>query len=218
MRRIFALLLVLSLVLPACSLSTLQDLIQMPTPTLEGTPAPTDLPTSTSTIIPTQPTPTFTATPTLIYNAQEPFIPTVPPNVGTPFIPPLVPTPVGTSRYTGFVSVVTAGRVIYWGICEPNYTTITATVEDPERVFSVIIFIRLKDKKYEDETKWSRGAAMDKQDGGVFTYKLRSKKIDDYGHFFHAWVLYQLVATDRDGMIIGRTPVMDKDIVLEACP
>lgn len=220
--KCYAVITFLILLALACSLSDIPGLIPEATP-----PPPTEPPTSTSpptetpTITPTQPTPTFTPTPTPL--GWQPTPTTAPTEKGetnlsiAPTLPPLEEIVTNTPKYSGFLTVFLQSNVIYWGACSPNSTLITATVENPVKVDGVILFLRLKDKKFEDETEW-RGVAMDKQDGGLYTYTLHYKNLNDYGHFTHAWVLYQLVAVNKKGEPIGRTVVYDNRLSLEACP
>lgn len=219
MKHLIALFLITALLLSSCDLlETLPDVSGLmpqntPLPPTEP-PTQTSLPANTPTVAITPATPTFTTTPTMIG--------LMPPAVNLPISTPDLSIPLGTgtpvlSQYGGFIAVYLSNNLIYWGICSPSETIITATVEDPKLVYSVILFVRLKDKKYDDETEW-KGMAMDKEDGGHFTYKLKYKNIDDYGHFFHAWVLYQLVATNKNGDVVGRTPVAENRLSLEACP
>lgn len=219
----YALVMLLTVFILACSLSDVPGLLPQPTPLPPtATAIPTNPPTETPTITPTQPTPTFTTTPTLL--GWEPSPTEAPAETPDPRLPSKTPTReppadwgTSTPRYSGFLTVFLQYGVIYWGACSPNSTLITATVENPRLVDDVILFVRLKDKKFEEETKW-RGVTMDKKDNGLYTYNLHYANLNDYGHFAHAWVLYQLVATDRNGNVVGRTAVTDNRLSLEACP
>ena len=211
------------LLLSSCTLPDMASLLPQPSPLPPTeTATQTAIPSETPTITPTQPTPTFTTTPTLL--GWEPSPTNAPTETPDPRLPSETPTAeplanwgTSTPKYSGFLTVFLQYGVIYWGSCAPNATLITATVENPRLVDDVILFVRLKDKKFEDETEW-RGVTMDKKDNGLYTYTLHYKNLNDYGHFTHAWVLYQLVATDKKGNIVGRTPVTDNRLSLEACP
>ena len=165
----------------------------------------------------TLPTPTFTDTPTLISFGPTQTASNTP--TETSPIPVLV-TP-GTSTPppgdTGFASVLLSATHIYWGVCDPNQVTFTAQVVDTEQVFSVVLFVRLKDQKSDDTTDWNTGIAMNGKGNGTFTYTLKAKSIDGYNSYLNAWVYYQLVATDAGNNVLGRTAVYTQSLALSPC-
>jgi hypothetical protein len=95
---------------------------------------------------------------------------------------------------------------------------ITAEVEDPEEVFSVILFVRVKDFKEEDYTPWTSGEIMQDRGQGIFTRKLVGSKIKGHDHYLKSWVYFQLVATNIEGEEIGRTRVFEKAFDMYPCP
>jgi hypothetical protein len=189
------------------------------------TPAPIPSSTKTPSNTASQSTPTFTSTPTLIggvtlptqANAITPMRITAlaytPPG-GTLFAPPTV-TPV--PQNTGFSSVTTSEKIIYWGSCHPGEAKIKTKVLEPDKVFNVVIFIRLRELNTTDSTPWNKGAAMDDRGEGNYTYILDADHIEGYKNYFRAWVYYQLVATDKDGNIIGRTQVYTQNLSIAPC-
>ncbi len=219
MRR-SALISFLGLIVLACSFS-ISDLLPAPTP---GTPLPTGSPTvsstpsKTPTITPTLPTPTFTDTPTLISSGPTPTAsgtPT-PTNSLAPLVTQSSATPTGLN--VGFASVLISTTHIYWGVCDPSQVTFTAQVTDPATVFNVVLFVRLKDSKSDDTTDWNMGIAMNDKGNGTFTYTLKAKSIDGYSLYSSAWVLYQLVSTDKQNNNMGRTQVYSQSLLLSPCP
>lgn len=199
--------------LSACSL--------LPT---EGTPTPTKTPFITLTPIDTPEntsTATLRPTATIVRIATfDPNLPTSTPNVlivdGSTVTPFAAAT--SSSPGPGFVRVEYSPKKIYWGGCTPNSASIKAEVEDPEEVFSVIIFVRVKDFKEEDYTPWTSGEIMLDRGQGEFTYKLIGSKIYGHNHYLRSWVYFQLVATNIEGEEIGRTKVYEKAFDMYPCP
>ena len=207
----------IAFLLSACSMADLLD-SSTNTPASTSTPAytftPIDTPTNTET-----PTPRPSATIVRIAT-WDPNQPTFTPIVFlvdgktiTPFY-----TPTSSKPGIGFFSVKYSPKKIYWGGCSPNSVTITAEVDDPEEVFSVIIFIRVKDIKKEDYTPWTNGDVMLNRGQGVFTTTLVGSKIYGHDHYLRSWVYFQLVATNIEGEEIGRTKIYEKAFDMYPCP
>ncbi|NWF64175.1 MAG: hypothetical protein HXY38_07710 [Chloroflexi bacterium] len=205
--------------LSACSMADLLVPTSTPLPTKTAfiTFTPADTPTSTNT-----PKPTASATIVRI-PTQDPNLPTF-----TPFALPQIiidgntVTPAITSTRTapgpGFFSVEYSPTKIYWGGCEPNQVNVRAEVEDPDEVFSVIIFTRVRDIEKEDYTPWTSGNIMLNRGQGEFTYNLIGSKIEGHNHYLRSWVYFQLVATNIKGEEIGRTRVFEKAFDMYPCP
>lgn len=224
MRRI--LLPALTLLLLSCSVS---DLLPVPTspppaPTLEA--ASTVTPTAS----PTQATPTFTHTPTfeggmpqmtaaeitgtvtpLIFETPLSIFDTAVPTSSFPTVTPDIPG-------EGFQSVSISGSEIFWGVCEPGTVDVVAVVSDPQEVSSVLFFLQLQETTSDDSTPWSNGEDMKNEGGGLFTYTLNADTINGRRNYLEAWVLYQLVATDQAGKVIGRTKVYEGKLKIRPCP
>lgn len=194
-------------------------------PFLSAPPLPTNTPGPTATVtVSSTPTitPTLTPSPTIVhFPTQDPDLPTatfvpipifIGINTATPAIPP---TPIKPGA--GFDSVLVSDNKIFWGSCKPNRTKITARVEDPEAVISVVIFVQIKSAKKEDYTPWSTGNVMYKYNDGTYTYILKANDIEGHNHYKDSWVRYQLVATDIDGKEIGRTRIYTQSIQLAPC-
>ena len=211
MRKILFLL-ITTFLMQAC---TALDLIQGPVaPTSTSTPPPTTSNTPTITLTPTRtvtPTPRNTAT-LIISQFNTPVI-LVDGVVSTAAI--YTPTPIFPTG--GFESVEITDGLIYYGVCKRYYTKFTVKMEHPEDVAKVYIFFRLESaKKPGDTTPWT-GSVTDNDGGGYFRYTLRANNIPERRNFIKAWVHYQFVAEDADGIIIGRTQVYTRNLVLEPC-
>ncbi len=183
-------------------------------PTVTFTPADT----ATVTI-----TPTITPSPTIIHiPTQDPNLPTVtfapvPIFIGkytaTPATPP---TPIRPGP--GFLSVQVSEKKIFWGICQPNRVRITTVLENPEVVYSVVIFVQVKSAIKEDYTPWTIGNVMQRRGDGSFSYSLSANTTRGHNHYKNSWILFQLVATDDIGGVIGRTKIYTNEIALSPCP
>jgi hypothetical protein len=220
MRR-FTFVMVLAILLQACSGISIQDMLNPPTktPTITKTPTVTFTPTITSTATIT---PTITPTTTIVHiPTQDPNQPTatfipIPIFVGDNTITPIA-TPTEFRPGPGFLSVTVPEKKIFWGSCKHNKTTITAEVENPEDVFSVVIFVRTKSLKKEDYTPWTTGDVMHSHRNGTYSYTLVGSNIEGHNHYKDSWVFFQLVATDVKGKEIGRTMIFTNSISLSPC-
>jgi hypothetical protein len=213
MRRV-CLVLVLAIFIQACAGTTSTN-ISAPTAAVPATYTPIDTPTVTV-------TPSITSAPTVVH------LPTLDPNQPTStFIP--IPIFIGKSTITpvltstpvrpgpGFLSVQISEKKIYWGSCQPNRTKIIAQVENPEDVFSVIIFVQVKSATKEDSTPWTSGNTMQRHGNGNFSYSLAANTTRGHNHYKKSWILFQLVATDDMGEVIGRTKIYTNEIALSPC-
>lgn len=217
--RTRSLLLVLVVLLQACSMADLLPATSTPKPT--ATPFITLTPLNTPTITRTS-RPTASATIVRI-PTQDPNQPTF-----TPFALPQILvdgntiTPALTSTRSapgpGFISVEWSPVKIYWGGCEPNQVTIRAEVEDPDEVVSVVIFVRVRDIEKEDYTPWTTGDVMLDRGQGEFTHTLIGSEIEGHNHYLRSWVYFQLIATNIEGEEIGRTRVYEKAFDMYPCP
>ena len=220
MRKIYFVML-LTMLLQACSLATIQEGLFPPTdtpsPTATATISSTPTKTATASI-----TPTLTASPTIVhFPTQDPNLPTqtfapIPIFIGndtaTPVIPP---TPIRPGP--GFDSVLISDKKIFWGNCTPNKTQIIAIVDDPDEVVSVVIFMQVKSMKEEDYTPWTSGNVMFNHRDGTFSYSAVGSEIEGHNHYKNSWVRFQLVATDDKGEEIGRTRIYTEVIDLSPC-
>ena len=226
MKKLIPVLLITALLSGCSSLAPLLQIAFTPTPlppqdTLTPAPTVTPLPTqdlfATSTFTPTSLLPTFdgipetTEDPSLPTETPEP-LPTFgpPPNVGTYFTP----------KNEGFLAVLISNNILYWneGPCMPRSVKISAFVTDLEATKSVVMFMRLREKKNTlNFTDWGGGAILLKADNGSFNYTVTPKNISKYALYKDAWVEYQLVALNEENLVIGRTQVYDRNISLVRC-
>jgi hypothetical protein len=201
--------------------------VQACSPGVSTPPTATEPPTPTETATPVF-TPTITPSPTIVrIPTQDPEQSTVtalaiPLFIGsvtaTPFsFSAFFPTPGPVRPGSGFVSVEVSNNKLYWGGCKYNRTLITAEVEDPKEVFSVVLFTRTKLLKEEDTTPWTSGNVMYNNRDGTFTYLMRGNDVKGPIPTRKSWVLFQLVATNIDGEEIGRTRIFEDLIQLGPC-
>ena len=229
MKKILAL--TLCLTLAACSAIPPELLAILITPTALP-PTKVVTPTITSTITPTLPTPTFTSTPTMIGAKPSPTETITPTETVTPTMdlsatvtptsatdtPGPTMTGTATQKYGGFASVFISVDTIYYGICEPTETIITASVQDTQNVTNMVAFFRLVDKVTLKVTDWNPAISMQDKGGGTFTLTLRATDILDYKKYNDVWVSYQLVGANKRGDPIARTQIVTNSITLMACP
>lgn len=192
-------------------------------------PPATVVPTATATFTPTE-TPTATMTPTITPSPTIVHIPTYDPFQPTPTGIPLPifggkstptpytflsPTPSGPGP--GFVDVKITEKNIHWGSCQPNSTKIIAKVQNPEDVYSVIVFVQVKSAIKEDYTPWTNGDVMQRNKDETFSYVLSANTTRGHNHYKRSYIYFQLVATDWYGEEIGRTKIYSDEIALSPC-
>lgn len=191
-----------------------------------NTPAPTLTATKTSIPSTKTPTPTATRLPTIVHiSTQDPNLPTatfapIPVFIegGATVTPaPAAVTPTLFRPGPGFLTVDFSEKKIFWGSCKHNKAIVTAQVEDPEEVFSVVIFVRVKAAFKEDYTPWTTGDVMHDTGGGEYTYTLVGSAIEGHNHYKNSWVMVELVATNIKGEEVGRTRIYDQALALSPC-
>jgi hypothetical protein len=214
----FLLVLSLSALLTACTFSLpLAPATLTPTPIQSPTRTPP--PSRTPTITPTVPTPTFTRTPTPL--GGQPTLHETNTSTSTPELLQLVlgGSLTQTSFVQGFVSILLSTAQIYWGRCDlPKEVSVIAQVSDASQVANVTLFLRLKYKSLEIFSSWDTGALMTSHFNGTFTHAFRSEEIKNYSSYSDAWVQMQFVSTDKNGIILDRTPIFSNNLGLTACP
>jgi hypothetical protein len=193
-------------------------------------PSPTRKPTLTftATIAPTMtitptitPSPTIVKIPTVDYNATSTppaftYIIPSPGDVEGGAMP--VPTETPSSPGAGFEWVKVAGTQVYWGICTPNKLKVTAQVSEPKDVYSVVLFVRLRNLKAQIFSPWNKGTGMHAMgNDGLWTQDLYASSVNGHVAFRRGWVWYQLVATGKDNLEVGRTRIFMDSIRLEPC-
>jgi len=220
MRKFIFLGIVLLSFLSSCSASSANSAgaeTGAPTPTLTASVTP--LPTQTFT--PT-PSPTIVKIPTIDYNATS-----TPPAYlfGTPTPQeilssdaPLNATPTFEGYGEGFEWIKIEASKFYWGICKPSRILVTAQVSNPEEVYSISLFVRLRHYKAEIYTHWSKGSGMEKiGEDGMWAEYIYANVLDGNAKFRKGLVSYQLVATNVDNIEVGRSPVFKDAIFVEPC-
>ncbi len=168
---------------------TVSDVTITPTNTL--TPNITVTPTWTST--PTE-TPTTTLTPTTTRT--------------------LTPTASSTAAALSFSPQISTA-LFYYGSCDPNEVTIQVFVPG-DSVYSVVLFTHLQDQAGGGTTGWDEGTSMNPEGSSWFTRSVSSRNVTGAANYKNAWLLFQFVATNRSGKVIGRSAVYS-DITLSRC-
>jgi hypothetical protein len=222
MRRLYFVMGLLAIFLQACSGVSFQNMLNLSTntPAVIATPTVTFTPTITSTATVT---PSITPTTTIVHiPTQDPNQPTatfmpIPIFMGGNTTPTAIVTPLIDRPENGFLSVLVSEKKIFWGGCKLNKTKITARVENPEDVYSVVIFVRVKALKREDYTPWTTGDVMFNRGNGSFSYTLVGSNIEGHNDYKESWVFFQLVATNVKGEIVGKTRVFTNSISLSPC-
>ena len=156
--------------------------------------------------------PAATETPT-----STPASVTVPASTDTS--PAASPTLTETPDPAKLFSSVNLSSQVISSSCEPKTVRFEITPADP-KVYSVLLFIRLHYKTAGDRTSWNEGFAM-KPLYGKFIYDLNASSISDFNKFKDpvAWVQFQLVTTDTNGTVIGRSEVFTDKLTISAiCP
>jgi len=107
-------------------------------------------------------------------------------------------------------------NAIYYGGCEPRQITFQVGVSDPD-MHSIILFTRVEDKATGEQTDWGAGVFdMEQLGSGWFSLSLLVTEIPDFNKYEDALLLYQLVTTDEDDAILGRTQTF-RDVSLGKC-
>jgi hypothetical protein len=91
----------------------------------------------------------------------------------------------------------------------------TVRVTDPGQVFSVVVFVKFRNKSTGKDTGWDEGSSMEDQGSGRFTFTFDGNLM---GVYADSWVVYQLVATDTKGNNVARSPVFPDKLSLLHCP
>jgi len=198
MKKIFAVIFILTLVQAACNL-----------PLAVSTQTPRGLPTVIETLAPDSASgtaPVSVSTPLADASTLEA---TQAPSTAT-----LTETPAQANLFSG----VTLSAQVISANCGPQSVHFEVTPTDP-KTYSVVLFIRLHYKTTGDRTNWNEGLSM-KPVSGKFVYDLKASSIADFNKFKDpvAWVQFQLVAIDSGGTVIGRSEVFtDKLTITSVC-
>jgi hypothetical protein len=220
MKRL-TLLLISSTLLAACSGGLLPQPATLP-------PVATDTQPPSATATSNMP-PTYTLTPTSIGARPSATATDTPPPSST-FLLVTLPTgtPVPTETIyvdatatltglegTGFDSVSFTDNVFHWGSCAPNKTTMTVKVTDPSKVFSVVVFLKFRNKTTGSDTGWDDGTGLENSGNGNFVFTFDGNLL---GIYSNSWMVYQLVATNSVGSEVARSPSFPDKLTISPCP
>jgi len=209
----FIFLIIFILLFSSCSLTNSSQTV-IPSPTIRSTSTPA--PSAT----PTVPTTTFTNTPTLITlprtdtpTLENPVIEStathlilITPNTATP-----------SPKIDGFISVLVSDSVFYKGKkCQPTSVNFTVQVSQPNRSSYVLLFVRFKGKRSGITGVWT-SIKMDFKGAGTYTHDLIPDEMLGLASFQNAWVEYQLVTTEQNAAVIGRTDIFSERLSLLDC-
>ena len=222
MRKINLMIFILSLLVLACSSTTLFPATPTPLPPATAVPLPTEtLPVASApmpSLTPTEePSPTFTVTPASSETA------TVAPTETTVSLNTIQPTSTSSTQPTPqgpvFESVMTSGTQIYWGrSCTANTVTFTAQVASGFDVASVQLFIRLQSQIRILPAPWNIPLTMHNDGLGTFTYDLAAQESRILTSSRLRGFRYQLVAVNSQKQTVGRTQVYQNNLTITQCP
>jgi CSLREA domain-containing protein len=100
--------------------------------------------------------------------------------------------------------------------CGPLDAKFQASVSDPSKASSVVLFFHLEDKAGNGSTPWNDGVSMQPDGKGGFSYDLFSQNIPAFNSYQEAWLVYQFVVTGPDGKVALRSEAF-KDLTLSMC-
>ncbi|MDX9993476.1 MAG: hypothetical protein RBS68_15650 [Anaerolineales bacterium] len=114
---------------------------------------------------------------------------------------------------------ISTGQIYYGGDCSPKEVTFTVSASQPEKIYSVLLFVRLRNQKSGATSAWNTGLAMRPLGSGRFEYKLRAANVPSYKEYDPAWLQYQFVLTDTRGEVVARSQVfLDQIKFQRVCP
>jgi len=114
---------------------------------------------------------------------------------------------------------ISADEVFYGGDCSPKEVTFEVAVTQPAKVYSVLLFVRLRNQQSGVQSTWNTGLAMRPTGGGRYEYRLRAVNVPFYKDYDPAWLQYQFVLTDTRGEVIARSQIfLDKIKFQRLCP
>jgi hypothetical protein len=113
----------------------------------------------------------------------------------------------------GFVSIRLSGNQFYAGGCEPSSVYFLVQAADAGRTTYALLFVRFKSTATGATSVWT-SIAMENLGAGTFAHTLIAEEIDVLELFIDPWVQYQLVATDANRRVIGRTGIFDESLAL----
>ncbi len=214
MKRKFALVILLTVLLSACGLGPLTSLAPAETPTTVPTEASTFTPQPTKT--PVLPTSTFTLTPTLVgYKTATPSPMVTDTPAALLFVPNTLPPQV---QMDGFASVNISLTEIYKANrgCEPSVVRFNAQVANAAKAKYVLLFVRFKSFQTDRESKWTQ-IKMTPVGGGAYIHDLSTDQMLEDEYFESSWLEYQIVSTLENGKKLGGTDIFVERLKMLGC-
>jgi hypothetical protein len=151
--------------------------------------------------------------------------PTATPAVTEPSSATASPTPTST------LTLTPAGLIFFPGVstnefhyiaqnvpqCSPLDLFLTVKVSDPGRVNGMLLFFHLQDQAGGGSTGWNSGVPMNRLADGSYSLSVASDSISRFTDYLKAWLIYQFVAADAGGKVLGRSDVYS-NVTLSMCP
>lgn len=101
--------------------------------------------------------------------------------------------------------------------CSPLDLFLTVKVSDPGRVKGMLLFFHLQDQAGGGSTGWNSGVPMNRLADGSYSLTVASDSIPKFTDYLKAWFIYQFVAADAGGKVLGRSDVYS-NVTLSMCP
>jgi hypothetical protein len=141
------------------------------------------------------------------------------------------PSPSASPTATPTLTLTSAGLIFFPGIsanefhyvaqnvpeCSPLDLTLTVKVSDPGRVKGMLLFFHLQDIAGGGSTGWNSGVPMNRLADGSYSLTVASDSIPEFADYLKAWFVYQFVAADAGGKVLGRSDVYS-NVTLSMCP
>ena len=125
----------------------------------------------------------------------------------------VTPGPVVVTALTFSRQVSTS--LFYYGSCSPNQVTVQASVSNPGSVKSLVLFQKLQSQSQVEN--WDAGTAMSSLGSGTFSVTIAGASVPNHNNYPLAHWVYQLVATNSSGQVVGRSQNYVDDVDLAAC-
>jgi hypothetical protein len=100
--------------------------------------------------------------------------------------------------------------------CQPRASTIEIQGSPPEEIYSVVVFLRFVDSKWDRDSGWDSGHAMNPSGNGFFSYTVTLEGFSIYADRIQMQIRALFVATDAEGREIARSPIYDQ-LMLTTC-
>ncbi len=141
------------------------------------------------------------------------------------------PSATASPTATSTLTLTPAGLIFFPGIstsefhyvaqnvpqCSPVDLFLTVKVSDPGRVKGMLLFFHLQDQAGGGSTGWNSGIPMNRLADGSYSLSVASDSIPKFTDYLKAWFIYQFVAADAGGTVLGRSDVYS-NVTLSMCP